>query len=143
MARLKVLDVLALLNWNLLFLRRYAGIVPLLRGFARPKLHLQLRTQSDSVPPWTRTRNRDRSSSISQTLFPPPLSSATRITGLAIIVSLPERTPAPSVATLLRIARVSGALRPASASSTVPALPAVLPSSPASRSEEHTSELQS
>src|ERR1019366_8349759 len=53
MARLKVLDVLALLNWNLLFLRRYAGIVPLLRGFARPKLHLQLRTQSDSVPPWT------------------------------------------------------------------------------------------
>jgi hypothetical protein len=28
------------------------------------------------VPPWTRPRNRDRSSSISQTLVPPHLSSA-------------------------------------------------------------------
>jgi hypothetical protein len=32
--------------------------------------------QSDSVPLWTRPRNQEPSLSISQTLFPPPFSSA-------------------------------------------------------------------
>jgi len=103
-----------------------------LQQYGNGKAGIPVERQSDSVPPWTRPRNRDRSSSISQTLFPPPFSSATRITGLAIIVSLPEGATARSVASSQRTAFASGALPPASASSTVHALPAVLPSSPAS-----------
>jgi hypothetical protein len=40
--------------------------------------------QGDSVPPWTRLRNRVPSSSILRTPFPLLLSSAIRFTGIAI-----------------------------------------------------------
>jgi hypothetical protein len=41
------------IDWNLLFLRRYAGIVSLMRGFARPTVQLWSKKRTTLRAEWT------------------------------------------------------------------------------------------
>jgi hypothetical protein len=77
-------------DWNLLFQPKFCSDYTALQQYGKGKSAIPVEKRGDSVPPWTRPRNWEPSLSISRTLFSPPLFSATRITGLAIIVSLPE-----------------------------------------------------